>query len=217
MRVVVEDVLLVDEGIRVSEGRQKCCSRKLEVEHCRVCGGCFDPVDHRVVAATHTDHALRRINDFAPAGHHVVGRHRRSIAEPHIVTDLKGVGPAVVSRLWDLGADIADELRRVRRILRVRPNQHAIEGRNRMDGGERVLAMAVEARRRVGRDHEGQGPAVLRRIIGPCWPDQGQDYRRTRGETSTHCCLPGRDWSLARRMLRLCRPAGHRPKPLEAS
>jgi len=34
-----------------------------------------------------------------------------------------------------------------------------------MDGGKRVLAVAVKARRRVGRNQEAEGAAAFRRVV----------------------------------------------------
>ena len=80
------------------------------------------------------------------------------------VADLEGVGLAVVGRLRHLGAQIADEIGRRGRVLRVDPDQHAVERRGRVHRRVGRLAMPVEARRRVGRDHVGQRAAAFRRF-----------------------------------------------------
>ena len=63
MRVAIENVLLVNEGVWIGECRQKCGGRELEMEDDGLRVGCLDLVDHRIVAATHADHAFRRIDD----------------------------------------------------------------------------------------------------------------------------------------------------------
>ena len=66
-----------------------------------------------------------------------------------------------------LGAEIADELGRRGRVLRVDPDQHAVERRHRMHRREGRLAVPVEARRRIRRDHVGQRAAAFRRSLAP--------------------------------------------------
>ena len=83
-----------------------------------------------------------------------------------VLPNLKDVGLAVVGRLRDFGAEVADEFRGIRRVLRVDADQDAVERRDRMHRCVGALAMAVKARRRIGRDHIGEGAAVLRLIIG---------------------------------------------------
>jgi hypothetical protein len=77
-----------------------------------------------------------------------------------------------------------------------------------VNGGECILAVAIEARRCVRWDHKAQYAAVLRRIVSQCRHAQGKGYRRAHGEKSTHCCLPGRGWLLASSALVFaCQPA----------
>ena len=64
-RVAVEDLLLVDERVWIGERRQKRGGRELEVEDNGFRIRRLDPVDHRIVAATHADHAFRRIDDLS--------------------------------------------------------------------------------------------------------------------------------------------------------
>ena len=87
-----------------------------------------------------------------------------AVVELHVGADLEGVGLAVVGRLRHLGAEIADELGGRRRIVRRDADQHAVERRRGMHRGEGRLAMAVEARRRVGRNHVDERSAALGRL-----------------------------------------------------
>ena len=148
-RVAVEDLLLVDEGVWIGERRQKRRRRELEVKDDRLGIGRLDRIDHRIVAATHADHAFRRIDDLVPACRHVVCGHDGAVLEPDIAADLERVAAAPIRRLGNLDADIANEFGGVSGVLRVCPDQHAVERCHRVNGREGVLAMAVEARRRV--------------------------------------------------------------------
>src|ERR1051326_9636301 len=56
--------------------------------------------------------------------------------------------------------------RRRRRVLGIGADEIAVEGRDRMHGGEAVLAMAIEGGRRIRRDQKGQNAAALRRLRG---------------------------------------------------
>ena len=83
-----------------------------------------------------------------------------------IPTDLESVSLAVARRLWDLGAEIADEVRYVRRVVRVHADQNAVEWGDRMHRRIGALAVPVKARRRIRRDHVGEGAAVFRLLVG---------------------------------------------------
>jgi hypothetical protein len=85
----------------------------------------------------------------------------RTALKPDILADRECVGPAAICRLRNLGADIADEIGRRGRIFRVDPDQHTVERRHRVNRRKRRLAMAVEARRRIGRDHVSQHAACF--------------------------------------------------------
>ena len=96
-----------------------------------------------------------------------IGRgQRRAVVEFDALADLERVGLAVIGRLRHLGAEIADEIGRRGRVFRVDADQHAVKRRDRMHRREGLLAMPVEARRRVGRDHIGQRAAAFRRLVG---------------------------------------------------
>ena len=95
-----------------------------------------------------------------------MGGQGRTVLEADILADRECVGPAAIRRLGNLGADIADEIGRRGRIFRVDPDQHAVEGRHCVNRRKRPLAMAVEARGRIGWDHVSQRAASLRRLGG---------------------------------------------------
>ena len=44
------------------------------------------------------------------------------------VSDLEGVGLAVVGRLWQLGAEIADKIGCRGRVFRIDPDERAVKG-----------------------------------------------------------------------------------------
>src|SRR6202011_4903683 len=58
--VTIEDLLLVKESVGVGEGRDKRARRVFEAENDDLRIGCFDALDHRIVAATGADDAFRR-------------------------------------------------------------------------------------------------------------------------------------------------------------
>ena len=110
MRVAVEDFLFVDEGVGIGERGQKRRRGEFQAEY-----DCFrvrrlDRLDHRIIAAAHAEDAFRRVDDLVPARGHVGGGQGRAVREFDIVAYREGVGPAVISRLRNAGADIADEI-----------------------------------------------------------------------------------------------------------
>ena len=72
------------------------------------------------------------------------GGQRRAVMEFDALADLEGVGLAVIGRLRHLGAEIADEVGRSGRILRIDADQHAVEWRCRVDRRVGCFPMAVE-------------------------------------------------------------------------
>src|SRR4051812_44303905 len=80
------------------------------------------------------------------------------------VSDLEGVGLAVPGRLWQLGAEIADEVGCRGRGFRIDPDERAVKGGGRMDSRVGGLAVPVKARRRIGRNHMGERAARFRRL-----------------------------------------------------
>ena len=172
VRVLLQNLLLVDVGEGVGERRQECRGREFEAEHDGFRVGRLDLVDHQVIALARAEHSLRRKDDLVPARCHVGGGQWRAVVPFDAVADREGVGLAAVGGLRHVGAEVADELARTR-VLRVDPDQEAVERRGRMDRREGAFAMPVEARRRVGRDHVGQRAAAPRGL--------GSDGRRNAG------------------------------------
>ncbi len=173
----------------IGERRQERGRRIFETEDDRVLVGRFDLVDHRVITAARADDPGRRRDDLVPARRHVIGRERRVVGEFNVGTNSEGIGSAVVHRLGDFGADIAHEVGRRGRVLRIDPDQHAVERRDRVDRRERVLAVAVPARRRVGRDHVGQRAAALRRLPRNRRHRCAEQSHQTRHNASVHLSL----------------------------
>ena len=165
-RILVEDFLLVDPSIGIGERRQEGAGRKLQMKHHSRRVGRLDVVDHNVVALACARHAFRRVDDRVPARRHVGGCQRRPVVEFDAVADLERVGLAVIGRLRHRGAQVADEVGGRGRVFWVDADQHAIEGRCRMDGRICGLAMTVQARRRVRRNHIGERAAVFWRLAG---------------------------------------------------
>ena len=105
-----------------------------------------------IVALARADDALGRMHDVLPARRHVGAVSWRAVVELHALADLEGVGLAVVGRLRHLGAEIADEVGRRRRIVGIDADQHAVERRRGMQRGVGRLACArrSSAARRPG-------------------------------------------------------------------
>ena len=165
-RVFVDDVLFVNDGIWIGERRQECQRRELQVEHHGRRIGRADCIDHVVPGLARAGVAFWRVDDLIPACRHIGGRERRTVMEFHALADLECVGGAVVRRLRHVGAEVADEARGVLGMARIEADQHTVERRHRMHGDIGGLAMRIEARRRIGRDHVGENAAALRRFIG---------------------------------------------------
>ncbi|HEV8031867.1 MAG TPA: hypothetical protein VGP42_12695 [Stellaceae bacterium] len=185
MRVLVEVLLLVDEGERVGERRQEGAGGKFQPEDDSLWVRRLDPVHHHVPALARADDALRREDDVLPARLDIGRGQRRSVVEFDPDTQIEGVGPAVIGRLWHLGAQVAHEIGGGGRVLRVDSDQDAVERRRRVQHREGALAMTVKARRRVGRDQIGQRAAMFWRFLASrC---RGSD-RDERGQT--RCAKP---------------------------
>ena len=186
-RVPVEDLLLVDPGVGIGERRQKSAGRKFETEHHGQRVRHLDLVDHDVEALTRAGDAFRRIDDLAPARCDIDGCQRRPVVKLHPVANLEGVGPAVIGRLRHLGAEIAHEIGRRGRVLRVDPDQDTVIRRRRMHRRVGCLAMAIEARWRVGRDHVGENAARPWLLLAYCRRNDGE--REQNGNASCKICL----------------------------
>src|SRR5262245_38348023 len=123
---------------------------------------------------------------------HVAGGERRAVMELDALADLEREGLAAVGRLRHLRAQVADELV-LGGILRIGPDQRAIEWGNRVDQRERRLLVAVEARRLVGHD-EFEYPALLGRLgLGRQRPRRHGDRSRQQRE----CGRPTRSLHVA--------------------
>ncbi len=164
-RVLVEDLLFVDEVERVGERRQKRAGREFEMKDDSLRVGRLDFVDHQIVTGACAQLAVGGKDDLVVARGHVGGGQRRAVVKFDVPADLEGVGLAVVGRLRHLGAEIADEMGYVRRVFRVDADQHAVERRDRMHRRIGALAVPVKARRRIRRDHVGEHPAIFRLLI----------------------------------------------------
>src|SRR3546814_608148 len=89
----------------------------------------------------------------------IVGRQGSAVVELHVLAVLEGVFLTAVRRLRNIAlADIALEIRRISRIVRIGPDQQAVEGRDRMDQREGGFPVTVEARRFIRHD-EFQNPS----------------------------------------------------------
>ena len=181
-RILVEDLLLVDPAEGVGERRQKCSGREFQVEHDGRRIGRLDRVDHHVMALARAQDALGRMDDVVPARRHVRCGQRRPVVKLDTLADLEGVGLAVIGRLRHRRAQIADEVGRRRRVVRIDADQHAVKGCGRMHGREGALAVGIKARRSVRRDHVGQGAAVFRVVASACWKIR---------QRHSHHCHPG--------------------------
>ena len=101
-----------------------------------------------------------------------------------VLTNLECVGRARVGRRRHLGAQIADDVGGRSGILRVDPNQRAVERCGRMNRRVGLLALRVEARRRICRNYVGQSATVFWRLLGRRW------RRRGGAHTDSRCAKP---------------------------
>ena len=154
--------------------------------------GAVDRIDHDEIALPHAEHALRREDDLVPARRNILGGQGRAIGEFDAVADLEGPGSAAIGRLRHRRAHVADDVVGLARIVRIGANQRAVERRRRMDRRVGLLAMRVKARRRVGRDHVGQGSTVFRGLF--VLPGRSGKRRRPEHCGQRYClnvhCLP---------------------------
>src|SRR5271165_5733909 len=115
----------------------------------------FDRIDHLVIALAHTQYALRWVNDHFETRGHIGRGQRRPVVELDVIANLEGIGLAIIGRLRHHRAQIAYEIGRRRRIVRIDPDQHAVEWRGGVQHREGALAMPVKAWWRVCRDYKG--------------------------------------------------------------
>ena len=162
VRVLVEDLLLVNKVIRARQRRHERACRKFEMNDDRVRVRRRDIPDHDEIRRARAQYAFRRKHDHVEAFRDVFGGHLVAVVEFDVVANLECIGLPVVGRFRHFGADIADEIGRRRRVLGIDSDQRAVERRNAVDHGIGRLAVTVKARRRIGRDHIGQRAAVFR-------------------------------------------------------
>ena len=160
--VGIELRLRVHEVEWIGDRRDERSGGILELEHHRLVVGQGHALDHAELLLARARDALRREDDALEAGMHVVGGERRAVMELDALADLEREGLAVVGRLRHLRAQVADELV-LGGIIRIGPDQRAVERRNRVDQRKRRLLVAVEARRLVGND-ELEYSALLGRL-----------------------------------------------------
>src|SRR5229473_5384337 len=98
VRIAIEDLFLVEEGVRIGEGGQECARREFEAEDDGFWIARFDFFDHRIIAAAWADDAVRRVDDVVPARRHIIGGHRRTILEPDVRSEERRVGKECRSR-----------------------------------------------------------------------------------------------------------------------
>ena len=163
--ILVENLLFIDPRIGIGERRQKCIRRELQVEDDGRRIGRRNRVDHHVVALARAQDTFGRKDDLVPARRHVGRGQRRPVVELHALADRESVGLVAVCRLRHHRAQIANQVGGRRRVVRIDPDQHAVERGRGMDRCKGGLAMRVEARRCVRRDHVGQGAAIFWRLF----------------------------------------------------
>src|SRR5690242_16014002 len=127
--------------------------------------GRLDLVDHDVIALTCAGHALWRMDNRVPARRHIVCSQWRSVVEFDALPDLERISLAAIRRLRHRCAKVADEIGRRRGIFRVYPDQYAVKGGGGVNRRVGRLAMTVEARRRVRRNHIVQAAAAFRLLV----------------------------------------------------
>src|SRR5437867_583907 len=79
--------------------------------------------------------------------------------------DLESIGFAVVGRLRHRRAQIADEVGGRGWVVWVDPDQHAVEGSRRVQGGKSALPVPVKARRRISGDRVGESAATFAGLL----------------------------------------------------
>ena len=128
--------------------------------------GRLNLVDQEIIAGAPARRSFGGEDDPVPAGGHIRSRQGRAVMELDVLADLEGVGLAVIGRLRHLGAEIADEIGGRGWVLRVDVDQHAVKRRHRMHRRIVGIAVTVEARRRVRRDHVRERSPVFRLLTG---------------------------------------------------
>src|SRR3546814_6594173 len=109
--------LRVDEGGRKGERRDERSGGVFQVEYDGQVVGRGDIVDHRIVGLAGARYSLRRRDDPLEAGEDVLRGQVRAVVKLDAFLELEGVPRAFVGRLGHFDAQIADDVRRRRRVL----------------------------------------------------------------------------------------------------
>src|SRR5262249_40615110 len=96
VRILIENLFLVDPGVGIGERRQKCVGRELQPEHHGRRIGRLDLVDHDEIALSRARYAIGGTDDRLPARRNVRGSERRAVVKLHALADLKGIGLSAV-------------------------------------------------------------------------------------------------------------------------
>ena len=84
--------------------------------------------------------------------HDIVRRHRRTVVELYVLTEREGNGLAVVGR-FPIIANVALEIARRLRVIRINADQQAVKRTDRMDHSESRFAVAVVGRNLTAYDN----------------------------------------------------------------
>ncbi len=158
-----EDVRLEDPAERRGEVHEEGGLGPLEPEAHRLRIGRLDGLDRLVGALAERDHRARREDDLVVGGLDVARRHRAPVVEADALAQLEGVGQPVRRDRPGVG--------QVRNGTRPRPvggidaQQRVVVRRQRMDGAERPLAVAVIGRG-LGGHHDDQLASVAGGVLG---------------------------------------------------
>ena len=182
-------LLAVDPVERGRERGQEGAGRELQIEHDGGVVGRLDRFDHVEERLPRARHALGREDDPVVAGLDVRRGHRRSVVERHAFLDLERVRLAAVGRLRHVpDAQVAHEVGGLG-ILRVHPDQQAVERCVGMDESIGLLPVSV-LRRRLAGHHEVQRATCLRRFRECALGAEAEPYRaaeKQRGGGSGPC------------------------------
>ena len=173
VRILVEVLLRKDDVRRRGEVCQKGRRRELQLEDDGAWIRGFHARHRRVVMLPDAADPFGRKEDLVVASLDVGGRQRRAVVETDVLTDLERVSEPV-RRDLPFARHVADD---VRVAVGVDLEQRAVERRDRLDGGEGLFLVRVEARR-VGADGRQEDSAAARGLRG-LRPDGRGDQERT--------------------------------------
>ena len=95
------------------------------------------PVHHAEESLARAGHAVGREDDLVERGRHVVGGHRLAVHESGILAQPERIDGAVTGGLGHLESQIAHKIVRRSRIMRVDPDQGAVERARSGESGQR--------------------------------------------------------------------------------